>query len=174
MLEPATHKSLRGGRGRLFRAAELFPLRGEVAERVAGKGLLQSRQLGEIVVGAEGHLPDIASVPVDGVTAQGFVGTGRTALTNDDEAVEAGREIAAQVHAVHLDVGIAQIDIVVMSDKGGDLVCLPRSDLAVGRLRGSADDSGDRKGHTQEEGENRATHVSSLMVRGRAMQYNSR
>lgn len=118
------------------------------------------------------QFPDIARVAIDGVTAQRFVRTGRGALANDDEAVEAGREIAAKVHAVHLDVRVGKIDVVVTRHEHGDLVCLAWSDLMVCGLRGGAQGyCGNNKRQEQEEQEKRTTHLSSVIGFVRWMQY---
>lgn len=121
----------------LPRAAEPLALRREfcrIGEGAAGKGALQVGELGEIVMGAEGHFPGVAGASTDGVAAQGFVGAGRGALADEDEAVEAGRECAAEVHAVELDVGVAEIDVVVAGDEDSDLMRLARGD-GMGGLR---------------------------------------
>ena len=79
-------------------------------------------------MGAEIHFPNVAGAPADGIAAEGFVGARRGALANEDEAVEAGAEVAAEVHAVQFDVRVGEIDVVVMRDEDSDLVCLARGD----------------------------------------------
>src|ERR1700691_392393 len=162
-----------------YRAAESFALRREVGgigAGAAGERTLHPLQLREIVVRAEGHLPHIAGAAIDGVAAERFVGTGRGAFANDDEAEEPRREIRAEVHAVHLDVRIAEIDLVVVSDEGDNLARLMRTQLVPGgSLRGGARIgcccAEERNGRQQGRG-NHTTHTSQFERRKAGMQYN--
>lgn len=83
---------------------------------------------------AEVHFPNVARAAADGIAAKRFIGAGRGALANEDEAVEAGGEVAAEVHAVELDVRVGKIDVVMASDKDRDLVCLALGDRMPGGL----------------------------------------
>lgn len=146
---------------------------GGVDAAAAGERALQTGQLREGVVGAEIHLPHVAGAAADSIAAQRFVGTGGGALANDDEAEEARSERRAEVHAVHLDVRVGKIDVVVMSDEYHDLVCLARGDLMLCGLRCEAGGgSGESDDQAQGERKKRAAHTSSLMFFGRAVQYN--
>lgn len=138
----------------------------------------QTRELRKIVVRAQIDFPHVAGAAVDGVTAQGFVGTGRSAFANDVVADEAVDEVAAEIHAVQFDVGIADVDVVVAQDEEHDLAGLTRGKTMLRsywRLRGRGCDGlrdcrTDRSCGEQKSGGEETTHINSVRGCGRVPQ----
>lgn len=136
---------------------------------------LQVRELGEIVMRAEVHLPNVAGAPADGIAAEGFVGSGRSAFADQDEAVKAGGEVAAEIHAVELDVCVGDIDLIVAGDEDSDLVGLAHAELVTGRLRpGLRQCSGKYHGEEREDSGKPGMHTFSVSGWSLWAQYNRR
>ncbi len=118
--------ALRSRPGLVLSAAQLPALLRHLSRGArAHQSMPHPRQLRKIVVRAQGHLPDIAGSPVDRIPPQRLIRSWRAALANDDEAEKPRHEFPPQVHAVHLDMRVAQIDPIVVRHQQRNLVRLP-------------------------------------------------
>lgn len=139
---------------------------------MAHHGVLEAREGREAIAGAEGDLPDVSGLAIDGVAVEGDVRAGSGRLANDAEAGVAGDEGSAGVHAVELDIGVAEIDVVVASDEAGDLAGLTHTEPMVGRRSrgaGVGSEGGGQAESQRQSDENSAAHVSSITTGTREM-----
>jgi uncharacterized protein (TIGR02453 family) len=124
---------------------------------------------------AQRHLPDVACFAIDGIAAKRLVRPRRQAFANEDEAGIAGNESGTEIHAVQLDVGVAQVDVLVPRHENNDLagLCIgkpvSRPSCCRGRRAHIAVAGGGRcaQGSKRErEGDEREpAHPSSLTIR---------
>lgn len=110
-----------------LRAAEFPALRGDLRPcraRTQCEAPPHARQFWKVVVRAKGHLPHVAGASIHSVPAQGLVRAGGIAFPDDDEARISRDEIRPQIHAVHFDMRIAGINLIVARHQNHNAPCL--------------------------------------------------